>query len=161
MINAKNPCRVVEEAVKLANEIMKMTTEQLETKKSEQQKTLPIIRKARELDLQIIERDVPIKVVNDSITELSKFIEITSAKQNSDCANLNIKCKALQDLLCQLKAKQTDEGLVEHLSGIQSRFEAFRGCHDQLLEKHNEIEQTTNQFQRKHLRLARTIRNFR
>ncbi|MBS0350172.1 MAG: AAA family ATPase [Proteobacteria bacterium] len=136
-----------EDVVKSAKTITKAAMEQLEIKKSVQQKILPIIRKVRELDLKISERDAPIKALNDSIVELSKFIENTNAKQNSDCAILDIKRKALHDLLQKLEATKADEELIEHLSGIQGRFEALQNHHKQLLSKRNEIEQTTSQFQ--------------
>ena len=136
-----------EEAAKLAEEIMKSATEQLEARKAEQQQALPIIRRARELDLKVTEKDAPIKSANDSITELSTSLATLHTKQNGDCADLDIKRKALEDLLQQLQATQADEVLVEHLTGIRGRFEALQNLNGQLISKQDEIRQADSQLQ--------------
>lgn len=136
-----------EEAVKLADGVTKMVAEELETKKAEQQKEIPVIRKVRELDLKITEKDAPIKAAKDSIAEVSTSLEALRTKQKNDCADLDIKRKALADLLQQLEATKADGGLVEHLTGIRGRFEALQNLHGQLVGKLDEIKQADDQLQ--------------
>ena len=125
---------------------MQAAATQLEAKKTEQQRALPIIRKVRELDLKIAEKNAPIKAVNDSIEDISTSLEMLGKKQNRDCAELELKRNSLEDLLQQLEASKADEDLVEHLTGIQSRFEALQNLHTLLLSKLDEIKQADTQL---------------
>ncbi|MEN8179992.1 MAG: AAA family ATPase [Pseudomonadota bacterium] len=136
-----------DESVKLAEGIMQTATEQLAAKKTEQQKALPTIRKVRELDLNIAVKDAPIKMANDSIAERSTSLETLRTKQHGDCNDLDFKRKALADLQQQLQASKADEGLVEHLTGIQGRFEALQNLHNKLVGKLDEIKQADSQLQ--------------
>ncbi len=139
------PC--LEEAAKLAEAIMKAAAEQLETTKSEQQKALPIIRKVRELDLKIAEKDTLIKATKDVIAECDKSLEVIRTKKNEDLVGLDIRRSALEDLLRLLKATKADEELVEHLTGIRERFEASQNLNGQLVDKHDEINQADGLLQ--------------
>jgi exonuclease SbcC len=136
-----------EEAAKLAEVVMKAAAGQLEIKKSEQQKALPILRKVRELDLKIAEKDAPTKATKDSIAEYDKSIEALRNKHNQDRVDLDIRRKGLENLLQLLMATKADEGLVEHLTGIRERFEALQNLNDQLVGKHDEINQADGQLQ--------------
>lgn len=136
-----------EEAAKLAEAEMKAATGQLEIKKSEQQKSLPVIRKARELDLKIAEKDAPVKTAKESIEEYEKSLEAFRTKHNEDRADLDSRRIALDDLLQLLKATKADEGLVEYLTGIRERFEALQNLKGQLVGKHDEINQADGQLQ--------------
>ncbi len=120
-----------EEVAKRAEEAMKTAAAQLETKKAEQQTAAPVIRKVRELDVRIREKDAPVKVAADTIFAHEKSLETLCAKQMKDCADLEGKQKALGGVLQQLEATQADEGLVEHLTGIQGRFDILQDLHTQ------------------------------
>jgi exonuclease SbcC len=108
---------------------------------------LPIIRKVRELDLKIAEKAAPINAANDSISEPSTFLDKLHTKLNGDFADLELKRKALEDLLQQLEANKADENLIEHLTGIRGRFEALQNLHAQLLSKFDAINQADRQLQ--------------
>lgn len=136
-----------EEAAKLAEGVMKAAAEQLEIKKLEQQKAQPILRKVRELDLKIAEKDAPIKAAKDSIAEFGKSLEALRTKHNEDRADLDSRRKALENLLRLLQATKADEELVEHLAGIRERFEALQNLNGQLASKHDEINQADGQLQ--------------
>ncbi len=136
-----------EEATKLAEVVMKAATEQLEIKKLEQQKAQPILRKVRELDLKVAEKDAPIKAAKESIAEYEKSLEALHTKHNKDRADLDIGRKALKNLLQLLKATKADEGLVEHLTGIRERFEALKTLNGQWVSKLDEITQADGQLQ--------------
>lgn len=108
---------------------------------------MPIIRKVRELDLKIAEKAAPINAANDSISEPSTFLDKLHTKLNGDFADLELKRKALEDLLQQLEANKADENLIEHLTGIRGRFEALQNLHAQLLSKFDAINQADRQLQ--------------
>jgi len=130
-----------EEAAKQTEEAMKTAAGQLDTRKAEQQKVLPVIRKVRELDLKIREKDAPIKVASNTISAHEKSLETLRTKQKEDCADLDSKRKALEGLLQQLDETKADEGLVEHLAGIRGRLEALQSLQSQLEGKLEEISQ--------------------
>lgn len=134
-----------EEALKLAEEAMKMAVDQLDTRKAEQKKVLPVVRKVRELDLKIIEKEAPIKAASDTITEYEKSLGALRTKQKDDCADSEVKRKALGELQQQLDKTKADEGLVEHLAGIRGRFESLQNLHGQLAGKFEEINQADGQ----------------
>jgi exonuclease SbcC len=137
-----------EEIAKRAEEAMQAAVEKLATKKSEQQTAVPVLRKVRELDLKIAEKNAPIKTAKESIAELSRALEKLRTRQNEDGAELDIKRKAHGDLLHQLEATKADEGLVEHLTGIRGRCEALQNLHGQLVGKRAEIIQAADQLQK-------------
>jgi exonuclease SbcC len=136
-----------EEAAKLAEEAMKTASGQLEANKIAQQKALPVIRKVRELDLKIAEKDVSIKAAIATITEHETLLQLLRTKKDEDCADLGGKRKALEDLQQQLEKTKTDEGLVENLTGILGRFETLQNLHGQVIGKLEEINQAESQFQ--------------
>ena len=136
-----------EEVAKLAEEAMKTATGQLEAKKMEQRKALPVIRKVRELDLKIAEKEVPINAATATIADYTTSIEVLRTQQNEDCADLKGKRKTLEDLRQQLEKTKADEGLVENLTGICGRFETLQNFHGQLVDKLEEINQAEDQLQ--------------
>ena len=147
--NSLAECRAAlparEEAVKSADEAVRTAGERLDTSKTAQQEALPVIRKARELDLRMTEKDVPIKSAAAAIAEAEKSLAALRLKQNADCASLDGKREALSALLQQLTDTKADEDLVEHLAGIRDRFEALENLHKQWADKRKEIEQADGQ----------------
>jgi exonuclease SbcC len=134
------------DAAKQAEDVMKAASEQLAVRKAEQQAGLPIIRKANELDLKIIEKDTPIKAARDSVAELSASLETLQTKQkcdSKDLANHRMELDTLQGLL---NASQGDEKLVEYLAGLRSRFDALKALSGQLTGKKEETAQAETQL---------------
>ncbi len=130
-----------------AEEKMKATVEQLGARKTEQQIMLPLLRKARELDLKIAEKDLPIQALDDAITELSTSFESIKTKQKDDYDALASKRKALEGLQTRLEACLADEALIEHLAGLRGRFEGLTNGNAQLVGKLDDIRQADKQFQ--------------
>ncbi|MCF6355613.1 MAG: hypothetical protein L3J26_11035 [Candidatus Polarisedimenticolaceae bacterium] len=126
---------------------MKTAVGQLETEKMAQQKALPVIRKVRELDLKIAEKDAPVNAATATIADYKTSIELLRTQQNEDCADLKDKRKTLEELLQQLEKTDADEGLVENLTGICGRFEVLQNLHRQLVGKREEINQAEGQLQ--------------
>lgn len=129
------------DAAKHAEDAMKIASKQLVVRKTEQAATLPIIRKAYELDLKIIEKDSPINAARKSVVELSSSLEMIQTKQIVDSEDLANKRKTLDELQALLKASQEDEKLVEHLAGLKSRFDALKVLAIQLTGKQDETAQ--------------------
>ncbi|MGD9685363.1 MAG: AAA family ATPase [Desulfobacter sp.] len=134
------------DASKQAEDAMKTAADQLAARKTDQQTFLPIIRKVRELDLKIVEKDSPIKVATDSISEQSTSLKTLKAKQKNDSEDLTKYREALKEFQSLLTASQVDETLVEHLAGLHSRFDALKTLSNQLTAKQNEITQAETQL---------------
>lgn len=134
------------DAAKQAEDVMKAAAEQLKTRKVEQQTALPTIRKVRELDLKIAEKDSPIKVATDSVSELSTSLETLKTKQKNDSGELTNHRKTLDELQSLLTASQMDEKLIEQLAGLHSRFDALKTLSGQLTAKQKEIAQAEIQL---------------
>lgn len=131
-----------EAAVKRDEEVVSLANQTLEQKKLEQKQASLIIRKARELDLKLRERDVPIKAVVDAISELDKSLDVLRTKYDEGCEALSSKNKALDDVLKHLAETKVDESLVEHLAGIRNRFGVLTNLHAQQRTKVDEIKVT-------------------
>ncbi|MBT8421433.1 MAG: hypothetical protein KJO08_11325, partial [Gammaproteobacteria bacterium] len=135
-----------EAVVKQANDAMAVATGGLDTRKAEQQEALPVIRKAREMDLKIREKDAPIAAASDTISEHKKSLDARHPKQNRDLAELDAGRKALTRLQRQLDETKADEALVEHLTGIRGRFESLRNLHGQLEDKREALHQADSRL---------------
>jgi exonuclease SbcC len=130
-----------EEAVKQAEAVKAAADEQLKLKKAEWEKAAPDIRKTRELDLMIREKDEPIKRAEDSIATQEKLLEALRTKQEKDFADLDEKRTALQQLRMQQEKAKADKGLVEHLTGICGKLDALRTLYEKSEAKNEESKQ--------------------
>ena len=128
------------DAAKQAEGAMKKVSEKLTAFKSEQQTAMPIIRKARELDLKISEKDAPIKTARDSVTDLSSSLEKLQKNRKTDSDDLANQRKTFDELQALLKISHVDEKLVEQLAGLNSRFDTVKAISGQLTSK---LEETT------------------
>ncbi|NOQ51241.1 MAG: exonuclease SbcC, partial [Desulfuromonadaceae bacterium] len=134
-----------EETVKRAEEAMELAGEHLGKKKAEQKEASRVIRKARELDLKLREKEAPIKMVDDAITEQEKSLDTLRSKHDENCGILGKKQKTLEDVLKHLSETKVDEGLVEHLAGIRGRFDALKNLHAQQSAKVEEVKAAEKQ----------------
>lgn len=121
----------LEQAVRLTQATMTAAVEQLRLKQAKQQEALPLIRKVRELDIEIREKARPIKTVSSAASECEQSLATLRASQKQDNTDLDNMRKALETLLRQLDATQTDGALVEHLAGIQERSSSLKTLHAQ------------------------------
>lgn len=115
-----------ESEVKLDEEALKLTSDNLAQKRTEQQHAQFMIRKVRELDLKLREKEAPIKVAGDVIAERQKASDVLCTKNNEDCSVLEAQTIAFDGVVQLLAETQVDEGLIEHLTGIRSRFDTLR-----------------------------------
>ena len=133
----------LEEAEKQANDAMKTAGGKLDKRKAEQKEASPVIRRVRELDLSIREKNAPIQVAFDTISANEKSLGALRSRQSKDCADLDSKQKTLEGLQKQLDETREDEGLIENLTGIRGQFDALKNIHIQLgskLKESNEAE---------------------
>lgn len=133
-------------AAKHADEVMKTASEQQEARKAEQQQMLPVIRKVRELDLKIAEKDAPLKAVKDSIADLSISLMELKSKQKNNSDDLVQKRNTLEELQSLLTASNADGELVEQLSGLRGRFDALKAINSQLEGKLEDTKQADSQI---------------
>ena len=96
-----------QEAAGQAQEVLTSAAAQLEAKKAEQQQALPIIRKARELDLKIAEKAAPIKACEGALAEVSATLAALADKQKNDVADLENTAGVRADLLQQINGNQS------------------------------------------------------
>ncbi|WP_020562226.1 AAA family ATPase [Methylosarcina fibrata] len=115
-----------ETEVQTAETAVHQAVEELEAKKSGQKKTLPILRKTRELDLQIREKEKLIQKVAAEIADLEKSLASIDSEHRQNGAHLRNQTQALDDLLKAIGETGGDERLVEHLAGIRERGEALK-----------------------------------
>lgn len=134
-----------ESVAKQAEEAVKIAGRQLETRKTEQRKVALIILKVRELDLKIREKDAPIKIAGNTISEQEKSLEVLRTRQRKDCADLDSKRKTHGGLQKRLDETKVDEGLIEHLTGILRRFDVLQTLHAQYNGKLAEISKAEGQ----------------
>ena len=134
------------EDAKQAEDALKVFSEELAARKSEQRAALPVIRKVRELDLTITEKDAPIKAARDSVAELSSSHETLQIQQKSASEDLANRRTDLDEIQVLLTASQLDEKLVEHLTGLRSRFDSLKALSGQLTDKLEETAQAETQF---------------
>ncbi|MDR1890457.1 MAG: AAA family ATPase [Zoogloeaceae bacterium] len=127
------------EAARQGERDLQAATRQLEANKAEQQQTLPILRKARELDTKIAAQEAPIKTASAAIAEQEISLKALTARQDNDIKALEAQRKTGAALRQQLQATQADGALVEGLSGLAGRFAALQTLHRQLAEKQDEI----------------------
>jgi len=111
--------------VQQTEETLKQASENLSQKKSEQKEALLVIRKVRELDFKFGEKETSIKGLLNSIAERDKTLDAMRIKNSEDCCELDSKKKALDTVLKAIDKSKADEGLVEHLAGIRTRFDTL------------------------------------
>jgi exonuclease SbcC len=114
-------------------------TSTLELKKTEQTHTQIVLRKVRELDFKIQEKQHPIQSVHDAISHLKQQLNTFRGQQNQDSHERDknqIKLTGVIDLLAK---HQADEGLIEQLANIEHKFHLLRSYDDQQQRKTTEL----------------------
>ncbi|HPX57058.1 MAG TPA: AAA family ATPase [Syntrophales bacterium] len=135
------------DAARQAEDAMKTASGRLAANKTEQQNALPVIRKVRELDLKIAEKDPPIEAANDSIAEHLTSLDTLRSKQKNDSGELGDRRRVLAELQALLTASRADGELVERLAGLRSRFDVLKVLNGQLAGKLKEATQAGSRLQ--------------
>jgi len=134
-----------EAIVKHTEKAMNLAGEQLDKRKTEQKEASIIIRKARELDLRLREKDAPIKTTGDAITDMEKSLKKLRSQQDKDVVTVGNNKKTLEEVLKYLAETHADEALIENLAGIRNRFDALKGLQAQQNTKLSEFKAAEDQ----------------
>ncbi|MDR1310323.1 MAG: AAA family ATPase [Burkholderiaceae bacterium] len=126
----------------------RVAAEQLAAKKAEQNTLLPNIRQAQALDTEIAGKDAAIKAAHDMLAKQVSAHDALTRQQTA--ADLAEKRKARDAVQTQLAENPADGKLVEHLAGLQNRFEAWVTHAKQLLKKQEEMAQAKRQYEEAH-----------
>ena len=131
-----NACRDLlpscHEELQQAEEVKLAASQKYAAGKLERQKSLPVLRRIRELDLSIAGKNDLLRTAEESIKELSASLEKLRLKQRDDLENLNGKRGEIEELNALLASSAADGMLVEQLTGLQGRFETLGRLQRQL-----------------------------
>ncbi|MDO7710235.1 MAG: hypothetical protein MUQ51_01235, partial [Pseudomonadota bacterium] len=111
----------------------------LELKKIEHKQTQVVIRKVRELDFKVQEKQHPLQSVHDAISHLKQQLNTLRGQQNQDSYQRDKNQIKLTGLMALITSHQADEGLIEQLANIEHKFHLLRGYADQQQLKVNEL----------------------
>ncbi len=117
-----------------AQKDLQSAKENLTTKKIEQQKTLHLIRKIRELDLKLSEQKTPIEATKNTIMKTQKHLNSIESKIIRNKKHLNTCKTSISQLRKTLNHHQNDEKLIANLSGLIVKFNLIR----EFSEKHQQ-----------------------
>lgn len=146
----RNECSLTlpekEAELKQAADALKLASDNLEQKRTEQREILPVIRKVQTLDIKLQEKEVPIGKVNDVIMDIERSMSTLLAKNNEDCGDLDVKRIAFEEVRKLLLVKKVDEGLIANLAGTGSRFDVLRDLNEQYGNKAGELRTAETQM---------------
>ncbi|MBL4607621.1 MAG: AAA family ATPase [Pseudomonadales bacterium] len=135
------------EVAEQADDAMSNASKQLVVGKTEQQEALPLIRRVRELDLKITEKNKLIKTTNVSIADLVSLFETLKIEHVKYSNELSAKQTAVEKLNSQLVATKVDGKLREQLEGVRGRFDYLKTVKNQFSNKRQEAVQAENKQQ--------------
>jgi exonuclease SbcC len=114
-------------------------TSTLELKKTEYKQAQVVIRKVRELDFKIQEKQHPIQSAHDAISHLKQQLNTLRGQQNQDGYERDKNQIKLTGVIDLLTKHQADEGLIEQLANIEHKFHLLRGYADLQQQKANAL----------------------
>jgi len=116
-----------------------LATSTLEKVKNNQQQAQATIKKTRELDLKIEEKQAPIQAVQQAISTNGQQLEKLKIQQQDDNKALDKNQTKLSELNDLLTEHKTDEGLNEQLERIRSQFKFLADFSHQQQQKKNQL----------------------
>ena len=112
--------------------------EALAQKRQEQQQGLSIIRRARELDLTLKEKETPIQAASEAISALAAELVALRARNDADRQAMAVEQASLETVRHYLETHRADAVLVEQLAALRGRCEALRELGQQCRDKEAE-----------------------
>lgn len=128
-------------AVQMTTAAFSQASARLDEAKDNQTAGLPIILKARELDLRLAEQARPIARAAQTLGEQSRALAALRDQQQADEATLSDQRRQSNELATLLAATQVDAGLLEALTGLLQRFAGLRKLEDRRLAKDRTLRQ--------------------
>lgn len=132
-------------AVKQAELAHIRAAKDLEVSKAAQKEAQPLVRKARELDLKLREKNGPIRTVAEAIERQVETLDALGKQHDQDCRALDRHKLDLDKVTGRLASAKGDEALVEHLAGIRARFETLKYQHARICEQGGQVEAAEKQ----------------
>lgn len=120
----------IEKRLQVAWNKVDSATCNLEKGKVARKVSLDIIKKVRELDVLIREKDAPIKTVELSVSEIQRNIESLCKKNEENRSLLASTNKKLENIISYQSNNRADESLVENLAGIKEKIETLKSLED-------------------------------
>ena len=122
-------------------------TATLELKKTEQKQTQVVIRKVRELDFKIQEKQLPVKSIKKTISQLKQQLNTLRGQQEQDIRERDKNQIKLTGVMALLTNHQADEGLIEQLANIEHKFHLLREYAADKKQKINVLADAENKHQ--------------
>lgn len=123
----------------LAIQELDLATTTLAEIKNNQKQAQSSIKKARELDLKIQEKQTPIKNAQEVINAHQQQYEKLTIQQQDDKKALQNNQAKLSDLTDLLAQHKTDEGLIEQLEKIRNQFKSLAELAGQQQQKKTQL----------------------
>ncbi len=114
-------------------------------RKAEQQETLPLIRRVRELDLKLGEKTGPIKAAAEAIAALEQEIAALQARTEADRRTLSGQWEARRSVQQFLDLNRIDERLAGQLAAICGRFDTLRAFEGKIKGRADELAHARSQ----------------
>ncbi|MFH0727189.1 MAG: AAA family ATPase [Pseudomonadota bacterium] len=140
----------LEAGAKQAEAAFVLATENQAKKKGDQSAALGLIRKVRELDLLLKEKETPIRAAMEAMSATEKNLEALRTRRAADCHALDTARLHLDTVQQFLTQNVADAGLVEALAGIRERFNALRNSDETHRRKMEELAACAKQQQATH-----------
>ncbi len=139
---AAEECRVtlpgLEDDVTHAQRNSERSDEAFRSAKAEQKDRAPVLRKVRDLDVRIAERDEPIRKAGDALSAMEAESVDLLGRTETDRAALGDVRLSLDAVVAYMAENAADETLSERLAAVRSRFDAFREARARLGKKTQE-----------------------
>lgn len=129
----------LETGAKEAEQVSSRATIHLAQQKNDQRQAAGGIRKVRELDSRLKEKETPIKAAGEALSRTGEDIDALRLKQAAGCRLLDEKRRNLDAVQQFLTENGPDAGLVEQLAAIRGRLETFRDIDGEYRSKMEEL----------------------
>jgi DNA repair protein SbcC/Rad50 len=133
-------------AVKQAERAQLQAAEDLQISKAALKEAQPLIRKARELDLKLREKNEPIRTVAEAIEQHVETLDALRHRHDQECRALERQKRDLEQVAGRLASAGGDEALVEHLAGIRARFETLKHQYARMCEQEGQVKAAGQQL---------------
>jgi exonuclease SbcC len=143
MYRLKLPQR--EAAVKNTGKILIKKSHALEAGKIEQKEIAPVIKKVRELDLKIKEKNGQIAISQKAISSMENGLNEAESEKTASESLLSKNNQMLVNIRNVITKTLCDEGLVENLTGIKTNFGIIRDLNVKTLARVKELEKAAVQ----------------
>ena len=147
---AAEECRAIlpglEDDVTRAQRNSERSDGELRERKAEQTDRAPVLRKVRDLDVRIAERDAPIRRAADALSAMEAETADLLRRSEADRAALGDVRSFLDAVVAYMAENAADEALSERLGVVRSRFGAFREARARLGTKTQERLEAEKQY---------------